>query len=149
MSDASILIIESSSIKEESERAAIYTALVACEIALKYALEISGKALSEIPKTHNLDKLLNLVCSCTVLAEVTNGKLTRVPATRLRSVVVDSRYNNATVGNLLESEKYNVSMFPNEIRYGETLKHFPVETIQKLSSKIISWVKLHAETIKA
>jgi len=149
MSDASLLITQNASIKDESERAAIYTALVACEIALKSALECSGKSLSQIPKTHSLSKLLNLVCSCTVLEDITNGKLTRVPAVRLRGVVIDSNYTDATVGNLLELEKYGVSVFPNEIRYGDTLNHFPVELIQKLSSKIISWVKLHADNIKA
>lgn len=148
MSDASALIARNASIQEESDRATLYTALVACEIALKSALECAGKPLSEIPKTHNLSKLLDLVCSCTVLEEVTNGKLNRVPASRLRGVVVDTSYADATVGTLLDSKIYGASVFPNEIRYGDTLEHFPAQVIQKLSVKIISWVRLYADGIQ-
>lgn len=149
MSDASKIILENNTIQNEADRAAIYTSLVACEIALKVALEYAGKPLTGIPKTHDVSKLLGLLCSCTVLAEVTQGKLTRVPASRVRGEVADRNYNNATIGNLLEAEKYGASKFPNEIRYGDTLKHYPAKVIQKLSSKLIAWVKLHADNIQA
>ncbi|MGR3174844.1 MAG: hypothetical protein ACUZ8N_09625 [Candidatus Scalindua sp.] len=41
-----------------------------------------------------------------------------------------------------------VPVFPNEIRYGEILKHFPVSVMAKLSRKIVTWVQLHWDDIQ-
>lgn len=84
MSESSGLILRSDSLPEEGQRAALYTALVACEIALKYALAEFGAA-----------------------------------------------------------------KFPNEIRYGHTLKHFPASVMQQASLQLISWVRRHAPSIQS
>lgn len=149
MSDASAQILSAASIENEADRASLYTALVACEIALKAALEYANKPLEDIPRTHNLSKLLDLLSTCTVLCDVTNGKLSRVPASRIRGIVVTYDGKSETVGNLLQAEKYGASIFPNEIRYGSILKYFPPGAIHKLSVKLISWVKLHADDLQA
>ncbi|MEP2650604.1 MAG: HEPN domain-containing protein [Paraglaciecola sp.] len=140
MSEASESILESQKI--DSDRAAIYSALVACEIAIKSALESAG--VSNIPKTHDLGKLMQLLTSCTVVIDSR-----RVPASRFRGLVVDSNYANATVGHLLQGEKYGASVFPNQIRYGDLLAHFPVALILKLSKKVVSWVKDNGSSIEA
>ncbi len=135
---------------EDAQRAVLYISLVSCEIALKAALEKSGKPVSDIrKKSHNLSSLLIEVCSCTVLREITQNKTSRVNATCIRGVVVDSNYANATIGHLLEAEKIGASKFPNEIRYGEILKHFPALVMAKLSKKIVAWVQLHWDDIQA
>jgi HEPN domain-containing protein len=145
MSEVSFSSLESN--RSEADRAAIYAALVACEIALKSALESAGFKLAEIPKTHNLAKLLKMVSSCTVLISTDAETKRSMPASRLRGIIVDPHYSNATVGNLLQGEKFGASVFPNEIRYGRILRHFPAMLICKLSSKVIEWVNENEETI--
>lgn len=146
MSKASKLILSSDSIVDESQRAALYTALVSIEVSLKYILD---KAAIKVPRTHDLKKLMDLVSKCTVEDEVTTGMPKRVPAARLRSVNVDTNFSNATLGNLLEAESVGASVFPNEIRYGALLKHFPAAVMQKASESLLLWVRRYESTIKA
>lgn len=146
MAESSGLILRSKALPEEAQRAALYTALVACEITLKYVLSEAGVA---IPKTHDLAKLLGLVSNCTVENEVSKGVVKRVPASSIRGVAATNDYSNATLGNLLEAEDFGVSKFPNEIRYGHTLKHFPESVMQQASTQLISWVKRYAPSIQA
>ncbi len=149
MSKAGNLIVLAGLQTEDAKRAALYVSLVACEIALKAALEKAGKPISEIKsKGHSLSNLLTEIGNCTVEAEISSGISTRVPATRIRSVVVDANYADATVGKLLEAESFGASQFPNEIRYGDTLRHFPVTVITRLSEKVVAWVTLHLDDIQ-
>jgi HEPN domain-containing protein len=146
MSEASFFILDSQ--RPDADRAAIYMALVACEIALKSVLESAGVELKSIPKTHNLSKLLKMVSKRKVLVDIGNKHFKEVSASRLRGVVVDANYANATVGNLMEAEQNGASVFPNEIRYGAILKHYPALTICKLGLKLVDWVKDHQLSIK-
>lgn len=146
MAEASGLILRSDSLPEEGQRAALYAALVACEIALKYALSEAGIT---VPKTHDLSKLMRLVSDCSVEEEVSNGVIKRVPASRIRGVSASDNHSDATLGKLLEAEGFGASKFPNEIRYGHTLKHFPASVMQQASLQLISWVKRYVPSIKA
>lgn len=146
MAKASELVLESIAIPEESQRAALYMALVSSEISLKYLLSKTG---IKVPKTHNLEKLLAIVSNCTIEEETATGTIKRVPAGRIRGVVACGRYNDATLGHLFESEALGASKFPNEIRYGHVLKHFPAEVMQKASMQLISWVRRYEHSIQA
>jgi hypothetical protein len=123
-------------------------ALVACEIALKSVLESAGVELESIPKTHNLSKLLKMVSKRKVLVDIGNKNFQEVSASRLRGVVVDANYANATVGNLMQAEQNGASVFPNEIRYGAILKHYPALTVCNLGIALVDWVKEHQLSIK-
>ena len=150
MSKASNAIVAAGLGSEDAQRAALYIGLVSCEMAIKAALEKAGKPPSEIKANgHSLYKLLDDLGSCTVLAEISPGTPARVPASRIRSVVVDSNYADATIGNLLEAERFGALKFPNEIRYGDVLQHFPASIIARLSEKVVAWVKLHIDDIQA
>ena len=148
MAHASKYILENDSESEGARRAALYTALVACEIGLKVALENSGYRVNDIAKKkHNLSELLKMVSSCTVIRNMTEeGSPRRVPATCIRSMLVTE---SATVGKLLEAEEAGASVFPNEIRYGEIVKHYDVSFMSKLSFVVLAWVALHELDIKA
>lgn len=137
-----------SSAKPESEKAAIYNSLLACEIALKSALELAGKPLKDIPWSHNLSELLGLVTGCTLEVQV-GDTFRRLPATSLRAKNVDPQYAKATVGHLLQAETLGASKYPNQIRYGETLKHFPASVVANLARVLINWVRQNAQTIEA
>src|SRR6056297_3485300 len=89
MAESSGLILRSVSLPEEGQRAALYTALVACEIALKYALAQAGIS---VPKTHDLSKLIGLVSNCSVEEEITTGVIKRVPASRILGVPASKDY---------------------------------------------------------
>ena len=150
LSETSESMTEQGLDSEDAQRAVLYISLVSCEIALKAALEKAGKKIPNIRnKSHNLSSLLKEVCSCTILREVTQNKVRRVPATCIRSVEVDRNFDNAKVGHLLEAEESGACKFPNEIRYGETLRHFPAPVMAKLSNKVVAWVKLHWDDIQA
>lgn len=150
MSDASRTIVSVGLDAQDAQRAALYTALVSCEIAMKAALEKAGVPAANIRKrNHRLSELLRDLSSCTVLEEITPDTIKRVPASRVRSIVVDNQYADATIGNLLQAEKYGASKFPDEIRYGETLKYFSAEVVAKLSEKLVAWVRLHFDDIQA
>lgn len=146
MAESSALILQCNYLYEESQRAALYTALVACEIALKYVLSEAGVA---VPKNHDLSKLVSLLSNCSVEQDVSKNVIKRVPASRIRGIVVDDNYSDATLGKLLEAEKFGASKFPNEIRYGQTLKHFPASVMQQASVRLIAWVKISASSIQA
>lgn len=103
--------------------------------------------MQKYQKTHNVAKLLTMVSSCNVLISTDAETKRPMPASRLRGIIVDPHYSNATVGNLLQGEKYGASVFPNEIRYGSILHHFPALLMCKLSSKVIEWVNENEETI--
>ena len=148
LSNASNTILSAGLNSEDAKRAALYIGLVACEIAIKSALEKAGKPIGQIKANgHGLSKLLDELGACTVLDEISNGVLTRVSATRIRSLIVDSNYD-ATVGMLLQAEQFGASKFPNEIRYGDALKHYPALVIARLSEKVVAWVKLHFDNLQ-
>ena len=150
MSKASNAIISNGFVSKDAQRAALYVGLLACEIAIKSALEKAGKPISEIKTNmHNLSNLLDDLGACTILAESSAGVLTRVSAARIRSVVVDRNYADATVGKLLHAEHFGASKFPNEIRYGDDLEHFSASLIARLSEKVVAWVKLHHDDLEA
>ncbi len=60
MSKASNAIVSAGLDSEDAQRAALYVGLVACEIAIKSALEKAGKPIVEIKTNgHDLSKLLD------------------------------------------------------------------------------------------
>ncbi len=148
MAHASKNILENDSESEGAKRAALYTSLVACEIGLKVALENAGHKVKDImKKRHNLSELLKMVSSCTVIRNMTEERNPRrVPATCIRAETVTK---GTTVGKLLEAEEAGASVFPNEIRYGEVVKHYGVSVMSRLSFVVLSWVTLHSSDIEA
>ena len=148
MSKASLYILENDSHSEGAKRAALYTALVSCEISLKAALELVGHPIKKIrSKSHNLASLVTMVSSCCVIHNMTEiGYPKRVPASCIRS---QSVVGDTTSGHLLEAEKYGASVFPHRVRYGEVVSHFDIEVISKLSSVVLNWVVEHSEDIQA
>lgn len=148
MAQASKNILENDPESLASKQASLYTSLVACEIGLKYALEKAGHQVKEIKKKqHDLSSLLNMVANCSVIRNLTeNGDPRRVPASCIRSQGVEGEM---TLGKLLGAESVGASKFPNEIRYGDSVKHYPVQLMSKLSLVLLAWVTLHENDIQA
>jgi hypothetical protein len=133
----------------DAAQTAIYLSLLSCEIALKALLEKAGQPVNEIrARSHNLSKLLEDLGRCEIEVEVANSRFMWVPASRLRAVTIDANYNNATVGTLLEAEAIGASRYPNQIRYGESFRHYPPEMIMKMAIKVVAWAKEYWDHIR-
>ncbi len=62
-----------------------------------------------------------------------------------RSIHRMGMHGNATLGNLLEAKDLGASQYPNQIRYGDSLKHYPPE-IMLTAAK--TWVNEHWNRIR-
>ena len=131
----------------EGGRTVLYLSCLACEITLKALLERSGKPLKEIKKlSHNLAGLMKELGACKVEIAIVKDFLAWVPATRLRSVTVDNRFANATVGTILSAEEKRASKYPNEIRYGDAIRHYPPKLVLETAIRVTEWAKEHWES---
>lgn len=126
-------LLEDSRDKDEAERAVLYLSCVSCEISLKSLLESVGYEPKELKSlSHRLDKLLNEVSSC-VYKETGNV------ASSIRAKVVVPDTANGTIGTMLTAEMSGASVYPNGIRYGEAIKHFPPEAMLNCAKVVSQW----------
>jgi len=134
----------------EAQRAVLYLSCLSIEISLKAIMEEAGITTARLRRlSHNHKNLLEeLESKCEVEVEVTPDNTRWVSASRLRSVTVDSSFSNATVGVLLQAETAGASVYPNQIRYGSSLTHYPAEVMLEVAKKILSWVNEFFTKIK-
>lgn len=146
--DAAQFVAKEDDGSDDAARTVLYLSCLACEIALKALLEHSGKPVAEITKLrHNLVALLKELGKCKVEVPIVKDFLAWVPATRLRSVTVDERFANATVGTILSAEDQGASKYPNEIRYGNAIRHYPHQLVLEAAVCVTDWAKKHREKI--
>jgi HEPN domain-containing protein len=130
-------------------RTVLYLSSLASEIALKGLLEKAGKPIKNIKaRRHNLSRLLVNVGGCQIQDEVVKDSLSWVPATRVRSVPVDQRFPDATVGKLLTGEEQSSSKYPNELRYGDHVRDYPPELKLKAAHTLVEWAHKHWDEIR-
>ncbi|MCB2184724.1 MAG: hypothetical protein KQH63_22085 [Desulfobulbaceae bacterium] len=134
--------------ENQAARAVLYLSLLSCEISLKALLEQAGFTLKELKKrSHDLNGLLEDICSCELLGtEIGNSK--PLPASSLLSKVVIPDTANGTVGALLRDKSKGKSKYPNNIRYGDLVKHFPAAVMLKCASTVQTWAQENIKTIK-
>ena len=121
--------------EEEADRAILYLACLSCEISLKATLENVGYSKKEIKGfSHKLNVLLNEVASCRLKSS------SRI-ASEIRAKTVVSGTANGTVGTLLTAEISDASIYPNEIRYGEIVRHYPPGAMLDCAKIVNAWCK--------
>ena len=148
LTDAAQFIVKDDLKSVDSIRTVLYLSLLSCEISLKALLEKAGMPIKTIrARSHNLKELLNDLGKCKIQVKI-GDKYRSVSASRLRSVTIDKRYANSTVGTLFEAECRGASNYPNQIRYGDSLKHYPPELILKTAKAITAWAREHSDTIR-
>jgi len=126
----------------DAMRTVLYLSLLSCEISLKALLEKAGMPITEIRnRSHNLERLLMDLGRCEVEEEVANGVRKWVPAMRIRSKVITINEAQLTIGDFLEGESQGASRYPNEVRYGEHLYHYPPEASLNAASTILHWAR--------
>lgn len=132
----------------DAQRTVLYLSCLSCEIALKALLERCGKPSKEIRRVrHDLARLLADVGKYRVKEEITKDCLSCVPATRLRAVTVDDRFQNATVGAILSAEQKGASKYPTKVRYGPMVQHFPAAIVLETARLLVDWARDHWDDI--
>ena len=133
----------------DSVQAVIYLSLLSTEISLKALLEQANVPIRRIrDRSHNLKRLLEDVDGCEVEVEISPGNMQWVPATRLRAQVVDPSYADGIIGAMIEKAAKDASSYPNEIRYGDHIQHFPPELVLNMAKKLLTWTKENWDTIR-
>jgi hypothetical protein len=128
----------------ESKRTVLYLSLLSCEITIKALLEKAGYSVKTIKlHSHKLSALLKEIGICEIYKDVTPGCKKWIRATEIRSITIDYRFSNATAGNLLTGEKSGASIYPNQIRYGDKLAHYPPEVMLEVAKAIVDWAKIY------
>lgn len=133
----------------DSLQTVTYLSLLSSEISLKVLLDQAGLPFKAIRKcSHDLKQLLDCLDNCEVEVEIMPGNLQWVSASRLRGKVVDPAYGDATVGAMIEKAAKEASAYPNKIRYGDSIQHFPPELVLKLAKTILDWAKENIGNIR-
>jgi len=109
-------------------------------------LEKAGITIKKIKShSHNLSELLKEIGNCEIHKELSPSCSKWIRATEIRSITIDSRFSNATAGNLLTAESKGASVYPNQIRYGDKLTHYPPEVMLEVAKAIVAWAKAYFE----
>ena len=126
-------LLENSSQEDEAGRAILYLSCLSCEISLKALLESSGYSPKKLKKySHRLGDILDEVSSCNMVD-------TGYKASSIRSKEVAPNTAYGTVGTCLESDIAGCSVYPNEIRYGEVVAHFPPDVMLNCAQIVNDW----------
>ena len=137
LTEAAESVFQDSAELDEAGRTILYLSCLSCEISLKALLERSGYSSKELKKlSHNLSALLAEVSSCSFAS-------TDQKASSIRSKEVVPGTANGTIGTLLESEISGGSVYPNEIRYGDVVRHYPPEAMLNCAKAVSDWCIQH------
>ena len=146
--DAAKSFIDKEKINDETGRAVLYLSLLSCEISLKALLEQAGYTPKELKKrSHDFSGLIKDLCFCSLVGTGIAGSKPYTGA-MLLAQVVDPTIRNGTVGALLSGEKHGASKYPNEIRYGELVRHYPPLLMLACASKVCEWSRDNLAIIK-
>ncbi len=133
MIDSAECLFNTHADKEVAGRAILYLSCLSCEISMKALLEQTGYTTKELRHfSHKLHDLLGEISSC-------GHRESEHRASSIRSKVVIENTANGTVGTLLASQVGNASTYPNEIRYGEVVTHFPPEAMLNCAKVVLHW----------
>lgn len=133
----------------DAKRTVLYLSLLSIEISLKSMLEQAGKPISEIrARSHCLAELLKDLGQCEVEVEVTSSNHMYVPASRLRSCPLRHGDAEVTIGAVIDAESQGASSYPNKVRYGNVLIHYPPEIVAQAAVKIADFARQHWQSIR-
>jgi hypothetical protein len=133
----------------ESPRVVLYLSLLSTEISLKAMLEQAGKPLCEIRnRGHNVAELLEDLGQCEIKVETDPGTRQFVSASRLRACSIEQGEAQITVGRVIEAEAEGASPYPNNVRYGDRLHHYPPAVVAQMASVVADFARKHWQTVR-
>ena len=133
----------------DAKRTVLYLSLLSTEISLKSMLEHAGRPVPEIrAQSHRLAHLLTDLSQCEIEVEVTPNNRMFVPATRLRACTLRHGDAEVTVGAIIDAESQGASTYPNQIRYGDVLRHYPADVVAQMAVKVAAFARQHWQSIR-
>lgn len=133
-----------------AKRVVIYLGLLSAEISLKAMLEQAGVAVSKIRRRgHDLSGLLDDLGKCKVRVDIVPGVPRLVPAARLRAVAIKQGRSEITVGKVIKSEQDGASKYPNSIRYGNHLRHYPAMVVADMACAVSCFARVNWSSLKS
>lgn len=149
LSEAALMVVADGIESLEAQRAVLYLSLLSTEISLKAMLEKAGKPVPEIrARSHRLSELLADLDDCEVEVEVTPRHKEFDSAARLRSVALEHIGRECTVGQIVDEQNQGVSRYPNEIRYGDRLNHYPAQVVAQMASVVSEFALQHWDSLR-
>jgi hypothetical protein len=131
-----------------SPQVVLYLSLLSTEISLKAMLEKAGKPSAEIRKrSHKLADLLCDLGKCEIEVEI-DGTPRFVSASRLRACSLKQDDGEVTIGRVIDAESEGASQYPNNVRYGNLLRHFPAPIVAQMASVVAAFADKHWQTIR-
>jgi hypothetical protein len=133
----------------DRSRAILYLSLLSAEITLKALLERAGTPVKQIRAlSHDLNALQKEIGRCEVplMHSTPHARWIRATGIRAKSIKVPGA--SSTVGVFLSSEAKGASKYPNNVRYGEKIKHFPPHAALEGARVILKWAHEHWTTIR-
>jgi hypothetical protein len=133
----------------DAQRTVLYLSLLSTEITLKAMLERAGKPVPEIRvRSHRLAELLSDLGECEVEVEMTPGTKRYVSASRLRACPLKHGDGESTVGAVIDAESQGASTYPNQVRYGDVLRHFPAEVVAQMATKVSAFARKYWQSLR-
>ena len=149
LADMARMVAAEGSAPIDAQRTVLYLSLLSVEISLKAMLERAGIPVAEIrARSHRLAELLSDLGRCEVEIEVTPGVKHYVPASRIRACTLSNGAAESTVGAVIEAESQGASTYPNQVRYGDLLRHYPAGVVAQMAAKISEFAREHWQSIR-
>lgn len=129
----------------DAQRTALYLSLLSTEITLKAMLEHAGMSVAH---THRLADLISGLSQCEVEIEIVPGFKRHVSASRIRAIPLNHGRTQSTVGEVIDAERQGASKYPNQVRYGEILNHFPSDVVAQMATEVSIFAHEHWNDIR-
>ncbi|HYQ72476.1 MAG TPA: hypothetical protein VET88_11190 [Gammaproteobacteria bacterium] len=144
LADTATLVAEEGLDAIDAQRTVLYLSLLSMEISLKSLLEHAGEPVKVIrSRSHRLADLLADLGRYEVEVETAPGSRQYVSATRLRARVIRHNGCQATVGQVIDAESQGASKYPNNVRYGDVLKHYPAPVVTAAAKEVAGFLEEH------
>lgn len=133
----------------DAQRTVLYLSLLSTEISLKAMLEHAGRPVPQIRnRSHQLAALLSDLDQCEVEVEIVSGCKEYVSASRLRACQLIYGAAQTTVGAVIDAERHGASTYPNQIRYGDVLHHFPAAVVTEMAFKVSAFARQYWNSLR-
>ncbi len=149
LAETAAMVAADGLVQIDAQRTVLYLALLSTEITLKAMLEHAGRPVAEIrARSHRLDDLLSDLGQCEVEVEISPGTKRYMPASRLRGCPLKYGAAETTVGAVIDAESRGASKYPNQVRYGDVLCHFPADVVTQMASAVVAFACEHWHSLR-